>query len=75
MKRMTTLAIFVSLVLCVPAQEKKDNDLEGGTLGEVIVKKTRIKVFARGNTIIYNADAFNLPESSMRSSSKCLVPN
>ena len=43
----------------------QDYDLEGGTLGEVVVKKTRVKVFARGDTVVYNADAFNLPEGSM----------
>ena len=40
-------------------------DLEGGMLGEVVVAKTRIKVFTRGDTLIYNADAFKLPEGSM----------
>ena len=34
-------------------------------LGEVIVKATKVKLFYRGDTITFNADAFNLPEGSM----------
>ena len=34
-------------------------------LDEVVVKATRVKMFYRGDTIVYNADAFNLPEGSM----------
>ena len=37
-----------------------DNELEG-----VTVKGTRIKVVHKGDTIIFNAAAFNLPEGSM----------
>lgn len=44
--------------------KKKDYAMEG-TIGEVIIKKTRVKVFNRGDTIVYNADAFNLAEGSM----------
>ena len=40
-------------------------DLDGGDLGEVVVKATRLKMVWRGDTLIYNADAFNLPEGSM----------
>ena len=35
------------------------------TLGEVVVKSTKIKMINKGDTIIFNADAFNLPEGSM----------
>lgn len=38
----------------------KDVDLEG-----VVVKGTRIQVAYRGDTIVYDASAFNLPEGSM----------
>lgn len=34
-------------------------------LGEVEVKATRIKMFYRGDTIVYDATAFRLPEGSM----------
>lgn len=34
-------------------------------LGEVVVKATRVKMVYKGDTIVYNADAFNLPEGSM----------
>lgn len=34
-------------------------------LGEVTVQATKIKFFHKGDTLVYNADAFNLPEGSM----------
>lgn len=34
-------------------------------LGEVTVRATKIKFFNKGDTLVYNADAFNLPEGSM----------
>ena len=34
-------------------------------LGEVVVKATKVKLFYRGDTITFNADAFNMPEGSM----------
>lgn len=34
-------------------------------LGEVVVKATKVQFFYKGDTIVYNADAFNLPEGSM----------
>ena len=45
-------------------RRKKDYAMEG-QLDEVVIQKTRVKVFTRGDTLIYNADAFNLPEGSM----------
>lgn len=41
------------------------NDYEGGTLGEVTIKATRVKIAYRGDTIIYDASAFKLPDGSM----------
>ena len=38
---------------------------EGGTLGEVVVKATKVKMVWRGDTLVFNADAFNVPEGSM----------
>lgn len=34
-------------------------------LGEIVVKSTKIKMVMKGDTIIYNAEAFNLPQGSM----------
>lgn len=34
-------------------------------LGEVEVKATKIKMFYKGDTLVYNANAFNLPNGSM----------
>ena len=38
---------------------------EGGTIGEVVVKATKVKMVWRGDTLVFNADAFNVPEGSM----------
>ena len=40
-------------------------DMDGGTLGEVTVKATRVQMVWKGDTLVYNADAFNVPEGSM----------
>ena len=34
-------------------------------LGEVVVRATKVKLFYRGDTLTFNADAFNMPEGSM----------
>ncbi len=34
-------------------------------LGEVEVRATKVKMFYNGDTLVYNADAFNLPQGSM----------
>ena len=33
---------------------------EGGELDEVVVKATKVKMVWKGDTLVYNADAFNL---------------
>ena len=38
---------------------------EGGNLGEVVVKATKVKMVWKGDTLVFNADAFNVPEGSM----------
>lgn len=35
------------------------------TLGEVLVKATKVKFYVNGDTLVYNADAFELAEGSM----------
>ena len=44
---------------------QSDSVAMSGTLGEVVVKKTRVKMVYKGDTIVYNADAFNVPDGSM----------
>ncbi len=43
----------------------KNYDMLGDSIGLVTVRATRVKMVFRGDTIVYNADAFNLPEGSM----------
>ena len=43
----------------------KAHHFEGGELGEVVVKATKVKMVWKGDTLVYNADAFNVPEGSM----------
>ena len=43
----------------------KTRHYEGGELNEVVVKATKVKMVWRGDTLVYNADAFNVPEGSM----------
>ena len=38
---------------------------EGGSLDEVVVKATKVKMVWRGDTLVFNANAFNVPEGSM----------
>lgn len=38
---------------------------EGGELDEFVLKATKVKMVWRGDTLVYNADAFNMPEGSM----------
>lgn len=43
----------------------QDSTLTVHNLGEVTVKASYVKMVYRGDTIVYNADAFKLPEGSM----------
>ena len=45
-------------------KRKRMEDVEHN-LGEVVVKSTKIKMINKGDTIVFNAEAFNLPEGSM----------
>ena len=45
--------------------QRSNYDKDGGSLQEVVVKATKVKMVYKGDTIIYNADAFNVPEGSM----------
>ncbi len=44
---------------------KKKNSFTEQTLGEVVVTATKVKMFYRGDTLVYNADAFNVADGSM----------
>ena len=43
-------------------KKKRDKDIH---LGEAVVKASRVKFYYKGDTIVYNADAFELAEGSM----------
>ena len=45
--------------------QRSNYDKDGGTLGELVVKATKVKMVYKGDTIVFNADAFNVPEGSM----------
>lgn len=45
--------------------KKRTREMQGAELEEVSVRATRINMIVRGDTLVYNADAFNLPEGSM----------
>ena len=47
------------------AKRNAYGDMDGGTMQEVTVKATRIQMVWKGDTLVYNADAFNVPEGSM----------
>lgn len=49
----------------VPITMQREFKKPDRQLGEAVVTATKIKVFHKGDTIVYNADAFNLPEGSM----------
>ena len=40
-------------------------DYKETVLDQVVVRPTQIKMYFRGDTLVYNADAFNLPEGSL----------
>lgn len=48
----------------MPIQRKRMEDKEH-TLDEVVVKSTKIKMVMKGDTLVFNAEAFNLPQGSM----------
>ncbi len=45
--------------------KKRDVQLNGGDLNEVVITATKVQMVYRGDTLVYNADAFNVPEGSM----------
>ncbi|MBO7119319.1 MAG: outer membrane beta-barrel protein [Bacteroidaceae bacterium] len=51
--------------LVVPMVNMKKSIMKTVGLKEVVVKATRIKVKMRGDTLVYDATAFQLPEGSM----------
>ena len=45
--------------------QRSNYDKDGGNLQEVVVKATKVKMVYKGDTIVFNADAFNIPQGSM----------
>ena len=45
--------------------KRKIKTLQGKDLKDVVVKATRVKIVFKNDTVVYNADAFNLPNGSM----------
>ena len=48
-----------------PIYVKRKSTFYDQTLKEVVVTATKVKMFYRGDTLVYNADAFNVAEGSM----------
>lgn len=46
-------------------KKKQDDIWRESELEEVVAKGTKVKIAYRGDTVVYNASAFNLPEGSM----------
>lgn len=43
----------------------KMRKMRTASIDEVVVKATKVKMFYKGDTLVYNADAFKLPDGSM----------
>ena len=52
----------VETTWAAPIKMQKIQEME---LDEVVVKATKVKMYHNGDTLVYNADAFNLPNGSM----------
>jgi hypothetical protein len=48
-----------------PAYIKRKNTVQHVELDEVVVQATKIKLIHKGDTLVFNADAFNVAEGSM----------
>lgn len=59
MKRSVTSRIIDPIYL---KRKPRQREVE---LGEVVVKATKVKFYHKGDTVVYNADAFQLAEGSM----------
>lgn len=46
-------------------KRRRDSGMMGRALNELVVKGTRVQIAYKGDTIVYDAAAFNLPEGSM----------
>ena len=62
---MTIPKDYKEKMLMVPRISMRKSIMKNVDLGEVVVKATRIKVKMRGDTLVYDATAFQLPEGSM----------
>ena len=48
-----------------PIFVKRKSTFTEQTLNEVVVTATKVKIYYRGDTLVYNADAFNVADGSM----------
>ena len=65
-KRIYAFILYGMIVLACLAQTDSLSTPEPiTTMKELTVKATKVKMFMRGDTIVYNADAFNLEHGSM----------
>lgn len=44
---------------------QRTSSLRESTMQELTVRATKVKVYHKGDTLVYNADAFNVPDGSM----------
>ncbi|MBO7557908.1 MAG: TonB-dependent receptor [Bacteroidaceae bacterium] len=44
---------------------KKKSSMQNQSLNEVVVTASKVQLVCRGDTLVYNADAFNMPQGSM----------
>lgn len=58
-------------VVVPPFKMRKSMDRQ---LGEATVTATKVKMYYKGDTLVYNADAFNLPDGSMLSNLIAQLP-
>ena len=65
MKKVSRRIPYVEAPKVYMKRTTRTNQLEGGELGEVVVKATKVKMVWKGDTLVFNADAFNVPEGSM----------
>lgn len=67
MKRIYSIILcgMITIPTCLAQTDSLDIPEPTTTMREVTVKATKVKMFMRGDTIVYNADAFNLERGSM----------
>ncbi len=57
--------LFPGIVTSVKVPDIKMRKVREMALDEVVVKATKVKMYYKGDTLVYDADAFKLPDGSM----------